>query len=380
MTATRGMAVAYGDVIRGEWTVQVIREPAGLRAVSEEWRCLYSRCSSATPFQSHAWLQSWWNSYGGKGRLRVFLVRHLGRLVGAAPLLVERRWGCSVLTPLGGALADFTDVLLDDTKAADASRVLTRALLAEPGWHVLDLREVRPVSSAHRLADQWPARHWRLPASTCLELPAADAAAFLKRFPGRTAGKMRSKLRKIDSYGISVTPVRPRDADRAVAELIALHRRQWQSRGVNPEHLLPRFRQHLSESATAMISEGLATIFEYRHDGRLIASDLVIVGHDFVGAYLYGAEPDLRKRLDVSLLLLRQDLGFALSLGVPRLNLLRGDELYKMKWRPERARNERILLPRSSAGVAYAVVVRARGVVLERVRRRKHAARHTAQC
>src|SRR6476659_5533750 len=116
----------------GFWSVEVRRDDGCLTELGTEWNDLYARCSTATPFQSHAWLESWWHTYGRPGRIRLVLVRHAGRLVAAAPLMLERRWLCPVLTPIGGALADFTDVLVDDELhdrklMLEASRILVEA-------------------------------------------------------------------------------------------------------------------------------------------------------------------------------------------------------------------------------------------------------------
>ena len=51
-----------------------------------------------------------------------------------------------------------------------------------------------------------------------------------------------------------------------------------------------------------------------------------------MGAYLYGFHPELRRRIDVAQLLLRDDLEVAADRGVPTLSLLRGDEPYKRRW------------------------------------------------
>src|SRR6185503_4099327 len=87
------------------WTVEVRRDDAALAEIRAEWDDLFGRCATATPFQAHAWLAAWWGQYGRPGRLRLVLVRYAGRLVAAAALRRERRWLCSVLTPVGGALS-----------------------------------------------------------------------------------------------------------------------------------------------------------------------------------------------------------------------------------------------------------------------------------
>src|SRR5690606_39615379 len=117
-----------------------------------------------------------------------------------------------------------------------------------------------------------------------------------------------SKLRKIDVRGITVGSVTPEEAPDAVNALLDLHLRQWRSRPVNPEHTRERFRRHLAEAASGMVREGRAAVLQYRWDDRLVASDLVLIGHRYVGASLYRSVPDLRSHVDVSLMLLREDL------------------------------------------------------------------------
>ncbi|MEV5574990.1 GNAT family N-acetyltransferase [Spirillospora sp. NPDC052269] len=117
--------------------------------------------------------------------------------------------------------------------------------------------------------------------------------------------------------------------------------------------LRPRFAAMLGDAAAAMIASGQAALTEYRWDGRLVASDLAVIGPDWVGAYLYGAEPDLRTGMDVALMLLGNDLRLACRGGLPFLSLLRGQEDYKLKWRPDLIRNERIVLCRSARSAGY---------------------------
>jgi hypothetical protein len=165
---------------------------------------------------------------------------------------------------------------------------------------------------------------------------------------------MRAKLRKIDVRGITVETVPPEDAADAIGALLEMHARQWRGRPMNPEHSRERFRRHLAEAGAAMVREGRAAVLRYHWDGRLVASDLVLIGHRFVGAYLYGAIPELRDNVDVALMLLREDLALARAHGRQAVNLLRGEEQYKLKWRPRRVQNQRIVLGRSLPASLFA--------------------------
>src|SRR3712207_9359466 len=78
--------------------IVVLEDSKAFAALEEEWEELYRHCPSATPFQSWAWLYSWWEHYGeGRYELRLVTLRsEEGLLVGLIPLMLERRWGVGV--------------------------------------------------------------------------------------------------------------------------------------------------------------------------------------------------------------------------------------------------------------------------------------------
>jgi CelD/BcsL family acetyltransferase involved in cellulose biosynthesis len=337
--------------------VETRRTDDGLDGLGAEWDDLFGRCAAATPFQSYAWLESWWRTYGEPGRLRLTLVRHGDRLVAAAPLMLRWRSGCPVLTPLGGPFSDFTDVLLDDTTATQASAVLAANLIRQPGWQAIDIPETRPGSmAATALWTAWPGARWSAPASLCLELPATEMEDLVRDLPQHSRKTVRRRLNQLKRAGLDIREVRATDAGLGVAELLRLHELQWQGRGVNQAHLKPEFFEHLSRSVAAMIGRDQAALLEYRIDGKLMASSLVLIGRDLVGGYLYGADPALREHVDVTTMLLADTLPMAHRLGRSTMSMLRGAEEHKMRWRPTESQNQRILLarPHSVRGVAFA--------------------------
>jgi CelD/BcsL family acetyltransferase involved in cellulose biosynthesis len=338
----------------GAWSVEVHRDAAALAGIRAEWSDLFARCATATPFQAHAWLSSWWSVYGPPGRLRLVLVRLDGRLVAAAALLHRRRWLCSVLSPVGGDLSDFGDVLVDDELAEPAAQALADALAQLPGWQVVDLPETRPGSVAGtRLTDAWRGRHHLVTASLCLELPARHLDDLVAGLPGHTRKTVRRRVNQIRRLGMEVRAVTADEAGRAVGDLLALHARQWRGRRVNPEHVRAEFGRHLGRATGEMIRDGQAELFEYRLDGRLVASSLAVVGRDLVGGYLYGAEPELRDRLDITSLLLGDALPLAVRRGCATMSMLRGAEAYKLRWRPTESVNRRVLLLRCGSPRAW---------------------------
>ncbi|MFF3494398.1 GNAT family N-acetyltransferase [Streptomyces sp. NPDC002795] len=345
----------------GEPVVTVCTGTAEFESLRGEWDRLYRSSPTATPFQSHAWLHSWWLSYGRSGRLRVVLVRREGRLVAAAPLMLRLR-PFPVLTPLGAGISDFGDVLVDDGDAGSGGCAVTG--LGTGLWRLargaaIDLREVRPGSALRTLHDNWPGPRRRFDDSACLELPALPMDELVRRLPRPTAQRARAKMRKLDASGIERRVVPAAQVGPAVHRLLALHQLQWQGRGVTTEHVKPRFAEHLSRSATHMAEAGDAVVTEFTLDDRVVAADLTFVSPRLAGGYLYGAHPLLRERkIDVSTMLLRSCTEHLRD--APRaqvLSLLRGTEPYKMHWRPEQLRNQRLLLARPSSAPQLAALV-----------------------
>ncbi|MFE7750528.1 GNAT family N-acetyltransferase [Streptomyces sp. NPDC057428] len=333
---------------RRRLTVTLCRDLAEFTELAAEWDALHRRCPTATPFQSHAWLRSWWLSYGVPGRLRVLLARRNGRLIGAAPLMLVHR-PMPLLMPMGGAISDFFDILVDGEDTGTAVTALERGLHRAASHTVVDLREVRPDASAQLLFGTWSGARSRLTDSTCMELPAEPIDALIGRMGGSRAQRSRAKLRKVDSLGIECREAPVHRVAGAIGNLLHLHELQWLGRGVNPEHLRPRFCAHLVRSARRMVRDGEATVREFVLDGEVVAADLSLGSAQLTGAYLYGVDPRLRERkVDVSSMLLREIAREAAGSGRGVLSLLRGAEQYKNNWSPEAVVNQRLLLARSA--------------------------------
>ncbi|MEU9107919.1 GNAT family N-acetyltransferase [Streptomyces xanthophaeus] len=328
----------------GALSVTLCRDPRQFAALQEPWNRLVRGCPTATPFQSHAWLHSWWLSYGKDGRLRILLVRRGEELVGAAALMLVHR-PLPLLVPLGGPITDYFDVLVAADHAEQVVPALARGLHRAARGAVVDLREVRPGAAAEALYRQWPGVRAALTDSTCMELPALPFDELVKRMPASGGQRVRAKLRKTDAAGIEEHEATEAEVPGAVRTLLRLHEKQWRGRGVTPEHLRPRFAEHLTRATRRMVRTGEARLTEFRLDGEPVAANITLLSAGLSGGYLYGADPDLRTRkVDVATLLLRHDVGRALADGRPVVSFLRGSEPYKNHWRPETVVSRRFLL------------------------------------
>ncbi|EST38026.1 hypothetical protein N566_09715 [Streptomycetaceae bacterium MP113-05] len=353
-------------------SVTLCRDPEQFARLAPEWDALFERCPHATPFQTHAWLHSWWLSYGVPGRLRLVIVRRGGALVGAAPLtLVHRPF--PALVPLGGHISDFFDVLVDAAHVPEVTTALARGLHRAARGRVIDLREVRPGASAERLFAQWEGARRHLTDSVCLDLPGVPIEDLFRRMPATSAKRRRAKLRKLDALGVAHRDVAPDAVPEAIATMLRLHGLQWEGRGVTPEHARSRFAEHLTRAVTRMVRTGHARICEYRVGGEVMASDMTLLSGGLAGGYLDGVHPDLRAKTDITSMLLRESARHAAATGRGTFSMLRGAEPYKLRWRPLEVGNQRLLMARREHRpvlAAYVAMRAARAVAVREARRR----------
>ncbi|MFF5188216.1 GNAT family N-acetyltransferase [Streptomyces sp. NPDC000345] len=339
------------------YTTELVTDEQAFAGLAPAWDRLYRRCATATPFQTHAWLHSWWLSYGRRGRLRLLVVRDGTELVAVAPLTAVRR-PVPALVPLGGAISDYGDVLVDDGHAERAVAALTEGLAAAARTALIDFREVRPGGAVEQVYERWGGPRRRVGDSVCLELPAVPMDELVARLPSAKAQRVRAKLRKLTALGVERQAVRPDEVDGALRRLLELHRLQWQGRKVTGEHLRPRFGEHLVRSVGPMVRSGNAVVTEFRLDDDVVAVDLTLLSHRLAGGYLYGAHPRLRERkADVAVMLLDACAEHTRGGGRAALSLLRGNEPYKHHWRPEPVVNQRLLLARRRTAPLLSAVV-----------------------
>ena len=120
------MSTRLGKLLRTE----ILRSAVEFAALEEEWEDLYHDSAQATPFQSWAWLYSWWESYGEDYELRLVTVRDgRGLLVGVAPLATSIGLASASCSFVGTGPTDYLDVLIRERWEDRVSEVLVQTLV-----------------------------------------------------------------------------------------------------------------------------------------------------------------------------------------------------------------------------------------------------------
>ena len=325
----------------------VVKSVRRFAALEEEWEELYQNSSCATAFQSWAWLYSWWESYGEGYELRLVTVRSdEGTLVGIMPLMLERRRGFGKLLFVGTGLTDHLDVLVRRGWEEEVSGTGVQALERLNCWQVADLQQLRPEAAAWAVLRRWYGPYlnvWQDGYPVIEVRPWEELLASLSRKLRKT---VRRTIRQAEVDGIRRKIAETTEAERAARGLVALHREAWQGRDIGPEHLTRRFESCIVAAARRMTARGFGGISELRQDGEPIVSNFWICGQNFVGPYVVGASQKALKNYQWSTLYIWDALNIAYDKNCGSLDLLRGEDPYKLRWSTRVIPNHRLILGR----------------------------------
>src|SRR5215216_6748061 len=250
----------------------VLRDTTEFTSLEEEWDELYESCPSATPFQSWAWLCSWWEAYGGAYDLRLITFRDAGGLlVGLLPLMVRRWPSFGRLLLIGGdkgtlysdVVTPYKDVLVRDGWEEPVARAGARALAELDGWRVADLQELMPEAAAWGLFRAWGGPKTSVPITDYVLMRADSWEELLSSLSKNLRSIARRTLRRAEQDGLRCEPAGAEEAERAAHTLVALHRELFRERRIDPEDLTPRFEAFMEATARRMTARGIGRISEF---------------------------------------------------------------------------------------------------------------------
>lgn len=314
--------------------------------LERSWTALHE-ASGGTPFQTFAWLRTWWRHYGEPHparRLHILTVEDEGGSVKAvAPLFVERLRVLGVLPVtrlalIGWGRSDYLDLLVAEDSARDALAALAAELRRRRGrFDVLVMDDVPDTSPHLTLWLDALASHGlaatRVVSDHCPRVQFADTWEETEAgLPPATRGKMRRRMRQlVERHGAEFEEAG--DLERLgadVDELMALHQQRWTSVGLPGVFADPRFAAFYRDAARELARHGRYRLNFLRVGGRRVAGVSGFRHRDEFHFYHGGmgdAGEASRCSPGIALHLLTMEAAF--DEGVRTYDLLRGTEPYK---------------------------------------------------
>ena len=352
-----------------------------LEPFAEAW----DRLAGGMPFRSWAWLSTWWRHYGeDRGDQRQLCVLCVfddrDALVGIAPWYAchSGAWG-GVLRFLGTGevCSEYPSVLCLPGFEDEVAQSLADWLLAHvsgesesddatdvswDGWGLLELMDVDggdPVIGrlTERLAEGGSRVHRREGVSCWrVELP-TTVDEYLTRLSKHGRNRFRHVRREILDSGLATlrTARNTTELSDGFETLVKLHQLRHRALGQPGCFASERFAAFHREAARRMFLAGQAQLHVLQREGRLIAAEYQVCGNGIVHAYQTGIDPaflDLKPGHACQIAVLC----WAIGNGYRAYDMLRGDEPYKMHWRPRRVAmlETRVVAPRTGTRLCFA--------------------------
>lgn len=322
--------------------VDLLDAPAALHGIAEDWRRLWRRSLSTTPFQAPDWLLPWWEAFG-VGELQTLALRKGGRLVGLAPLY---GYEDGTLAFIGRGNTDYLDVIVDPELEEAASAALIR-YVASLQWDRCEFQQLQPDSPLLRVSIPKFVQAQTSEEAVCPQLRLPKAGGDLSDvIPSKFYKKLEYYGRRTAREG-EVVIERADDAnlDELLDALIRLHGERWAERdesGVLDDRDVQTFH---AQVIGGMLDEGVLRLYGLRLDGRIVAVYYGFLHDGRAYYYLSGFDPELSS-LSLGHQIVYHAIAEAHREGARVFDFLRGGEDYKYRWGCEDRRNRRLVLSR----------------------------------
>ena len=297
--------------------------------LDDRW-ALWRADPRATPFQSPAWLDSWWDALGS-GERREVEVRDGGRLVAALPMRVWDEGAKRRLIPVGAGESDYCDALIDPTSPDAAGRLMTALLAAADGCDEVllpDLRVGSPLLGP--VPDGWIVEDAQSEICPVLALP--DMGPLL---PALTKSQRRKVVhdrhRANHAGGVIEAVAGAADIDEALDGLFSLHAARWAAAGQPGVLADPRVQALHRAAAPALAAAGLLRLVTVRFERRLVAVLLGFADASRGYSYINGVAADVPGQSFGSMAFATL-IERAVTDGAREFHFLRGEEGYKYQW------------------------------------------------
>jgi CelD/BcsL family acetyltransferase involved in cellulose biosynthesis len=322
-------------------SVEELRDRAAFSALAAEWERLRATCGVRGPFLTPTWLAIWASSLARD--LRLLVAHRGGRLVGAAPLMLERRRIVHLPARVLRSLSDDHSQRFDVLLAPDEPDAVAAALFAHAarmgGWDLMELRDVpdgesgvaRLVAAAR--ASGHATSRWQAARSPHLTLGDFEHAGTSKH-----RANIRRRRRNLEAAlgAVSLERVDARGAalDAALDEGWALEAAGWKGAEKSAIACSPALVRRYRALAHACAARDELALYFLRAGTRRVAFHFALIVDGSYFLLKPGFDPSLSSHSPGQLLVdaVARDLE---ARGVRELDFLGEDMPWKRDWTEE---------------------------------------------
>jgi predicted N-acyltransferase len=312
-----------------------------------------------SPFHSWEWNRAWWRHFGGRDKLRILTFSIDGQLAGIAQFYQRRHpfahLGPTSLVPIGGGrahkfgLTEQWQLLFPPQHRKELFGALSD-WLQKANWSAVQIpgledTESLPTWLRERIAvpaELVVQHYFTLPTSweSFLGILGMNARHNLRRYPERLIEDGHNFSFQMAETPTSIQP--------ALNDFLELHaaRAKANLKVQHPDRFVRADRRgFLREVAMTLVTSKQMKIGVLRVRERAVAAQIWLHTGDTMFMYYSGFLPEW-SRYAVGLVAMSESIKYAISHGVRRVELLRGEGYYKDRWRATRYTQHNIIVAR----------------------------------
>jgi len=288
------------------------------------------------PMKGFEWNLSWWEAFHETGDLNLMTFERDGKVVGIAPLYVDRWFIFKRLRFLasGNVCSDYVDIICDPEHYDLCVHSLAE-YIQTMDFDIVELectqgdRLTRSLQEC--LDNKFRYDHREVEPTWRLDLP-ETWQEFLKGTKKSLRRKINKAVKRIDSGEVTISSTSQGfDIDKAFEILKNLHTRRFNSMDKPGVFADDRFTEFLRSSATEFCRQGKGEIVIASIDGKPFAAQLYFESQEGFQFYQGGNVPEMMK-LEPGHLLFTWMVRRAIERGDRVFDFLRGNEPYKKFW------------------------------------------------
>jgi CelD/BcsL family acetyltransferase involved in cellulose biosynthesis len=258
-------------------------------SIYSDWKKLQANSTASSVFSSPVWSKIWWQQFGSGSELHLGAVKHQGKTIGIAPLVVKD----NVASFIGSSdVCDYLDFVVEPGNEEGFFCELLDNVKAE-GIIRLDLAPLRPDSTVlTNLVKVAPSQAWQVSCSqedvsVELDLP-ATWEDYLQLLSGKQRHELKRKLRRLDEEG-ELNYRHSTDASRHDVDIFL--RLFQNSRQDKAAFLTPQMESFFRAVANAMAEQELIRLNILELNKKPVAATMCFDHKDTVYLYNSGYDP-----------------------------------------------------------------------------------------
>ncbi len=346
MIKERDRTVITNTNVKKGLQVEVYNNFNQLKAIQQEWDDFVESVSGDI-FLTYDWCRVWWKYYGKNRRLRIFVFRHEGALVGVIPLFIEKIWlGPVFVRAIKIVGSDFTLAQFSLPIYPEYIEPVIQSFIEIISKEKWDTMHIGPVAGKYKhfeklrstfdssLYDTYYIFSKSTGVQTYFDLP-DKWEQYLAGLKKKERQLIRSNYRKIQDKGMAMQSglASAEDFNDKFSEFVRTHQLRWQELG-KAGHFgdWPNSLEFHREVAGSQLKHGRLRLFEVRLSKDSFAYQYSYkCGQNYfeflLGRYLSHHEPGI----DLGRLLFAEQAQRAIYEGVVLIDSMRGKYEYKLR-------------------------------------------------